>query len=71
MKRFMEKAEYKNYKIISFTSRGKELAERVLFLVSGGEFERGCDGSGLYGRGRYSSYCRYERWKTNKNRSLL
>jgi cobalt-precorrin 5A hydrolase/precorrin-3B C17-methyltransferase len=53
MKRFMEKAEYKNYKIISFTSRGKELAERVLFLVSGGEFERDCDDSGLGKGERY------------------
>lgn len=53
MKRFMAKAEYKNYKVISFTSKGKELAERVLFLVSGGEFERGCDGSGLGKGERY------------------
>ena len=53
MKRFMAKAEYKNYKVISFTSKGKELAERVLFLVSGGEFERGCDDSGLGKGERY------------------
>ncbi len=53
MKRFMAKAEFNNYKVISFTSRGKELAERVLFLVSGGEFERGCDDSGLGKGERY------------------
>ena len=53
MKRFMAKAEYKNYKVISFTSKGKELAERVLFLISGGEFERGCDDSGLGKGERY------------------
>ncbi|MBO4911503.1 MAG: precorrin-3B C(17)-methyltransferase [Butyrivibrio sp.] len=40
MKRFMEKAEYKNYKVISFTSKGKELADKVLSLISGGDFER-------------------------------
>ena len=53
MKRFMAKAEFNNYKVISFTSKGKELAERVLFLVSGGEFERGCDDSGLGKGERY------------------
>ncbi len=41
MKRFMAKAEYKNYKVISFTSKGKELADKVLFLISDGEFVRG------------------------------
>lgn len=41
MKRFMEKAEYKNYKVISFTSKGKELADKVLFLISDEEFVRG------------------------------
>ena len=41
MKRFMAKAEFKNYKVISFTSRGKELADKVLFLISDGEFVRG------------------------------
>lgn len=41
MKRFMAKAEYKNYKVISFTSKGKELVDKVLFLISDGEFVRG------------------------------
>jgi len=41
MKRFMAKAEFKNYKVISFTSRGKELSDRLLSLISDGEFVRG------------------------------
>jgi len=35
MKRYMEKAEFENYKVISFTSRGKELSDRLLSLVFG------------------------------------
>lgn len=53
MKRFMAKAEFNNYKVISFTSRGKELADRLLSLISDGEFVRGGEESGIGKGERY------------------
>lgn len=59
MKRFMAKAEFNNYKVISFTSRGKELADRLLSLISDGKFVRGGEESGI-GKG--------ERYKESSDR---
>ncbi len=59
MKRFMAKAEFNNYKVISFTSRGKELSDRLLFLISDGKFVRGGEESGI-GKG--------ERYKESSDR---
>lgn len=59
MKRFMAKAEFENYKVISFTSRGKELANRLLSLISDGEFVHGGEESGI-GKG--------ERYKESSDR---
>ncbi|MCR4996677.1 MAG: precorrin-3B C(17)-methyltransferase [Butyrivibrio sp.] len=58
MKRFMAKAEFNNYKVISFTSKGKELADRLLSLISDGNFVRECEESEIGKRERYkeSSY---------------
>lgn len=59
MKRFMAKAEFNNYKVISFTSKGKELANRLLSLISDGEFVHGGEESGI-GKG--------ERYKESSDR---
>ena len=59
MKRFMAKAEFNNYKVISFTSRGKELADRLLSIISDGKFVRGGEESGI-GKG--------ERYKESSDR---